>query len=635
MNHITLDDPGRKVMLMGNEAVARGAIEAGVKLCAGYPGNPSSEIIATLAQAGPELDFHVEWSSNEKVALEAAAGASFAGLRGLTAMKQNGLNVASDFLFNVNLTGSKGGLVVVVCDDPSAISSTNEEDTRLFARIGDLPLLEPADFQEAKDLVIYAFDLSERLGVPVLVRPTTRVSHARGQVVLGEMGRRTPRPWFDKSKPFINMPALPSHRALKDKLYAARKEFNASPFNRYIGPDKPEALVVASGVPNLYAGEAIRLMGLEGRVGLLRMAATWPFPNDFITPHLAGADTVVVCEEVDQFLEGNLKSLAMDRAEEIGRVRFLGRADGTFSDIGELNTDLIAVALARVTGAEWQTRPADYAPRAMQAAAIVPARQVGFCAGCPHRATYWSIKNATALDGRDGVLIGDIGCYSMGFGPSGFGQLKTLQAMGSGSGVSCGMGQLSRFGLEQPVLTVVGDSTFYHATLPGLINARYNGADFVMMVLDNSATAMTGFQPHPGTGSSAVGESAEKVDIEAVCRALGFPVEVADPFDIKGTTALLTELMNNGSGVRIVILRQTCALVRNRERGKLFEMNLDPKICLGDSCGCDRLCTRVFKCPGLFWDAAVGKTAIDQAICTGCGVCADICPSGAITKEAC
>ncbi len=635
MNNVALDAPGRKVMLMGNEAVARGAIEAGAALTAGYPGNPSSEIIGTLAEVGPEFGVYVEWSTNEKVALEAAAGASFAGLRGLAAMKQNGLNVASDFLFNLNLTGSKGGLVIVVCDDPAAISSTNEEDTRLFARIGDLPLLEPADFQEAKDMTRWAFELSEELALPVLVRPTTRVSHARGMVELGEITRRRPKAHFDKTKPFINMPALASHRRLKDKLNRCRKIFEVSPFNAYLGPERAEVIVVASGVSALYAGEAIQILGLGERVGLLKLGASWPLPERLTAAGLAKAKHILVCEEVDCVLENNLQALAARLIDRLGAKTFHGRTTGVFSDISELSTDLIIDALAELTGVEYSARPANYAQAAAQAAERwVPARQVGFCAGCPHRATYWSIKNALALDGREGFVVGDIGCYSMGFGPSGFSQMKTLHAMGSGAGVSCGLGQLGRFGLEQPVLTVCGDSTFYHAALPGLINARYNGADFVMLILDNSATAMTGFQPHPGTGSTASGGQAPVVDIEAVCRALGFPVEVVDPFDLTAARETIARLIESRDGVKVLIVRQTCALVRSKQQGKLFSVKVAEERCLGERCGCNRLCTRVFKCPGLVWDSNAGVARIDEAICTGCGVCADICPASAITKEA-
>ena len=300
-----------------------------------------------------------------------------------------------------------------------------------------------------------------------------------------------------------------------------------------------------------------------------------------------------------------------------------------------MTPDIVIKTLNDILGCDYQARPADYAEEALAAAAgMAPGRQMGFCAGCPHRATYWAVKNALALDGRDGFVLGDIGCYGMGMMPAGFGQMKTLHAMGSGTGLANGFGQLGRFGLDQPVLAVCGDSTFFHAAIPALINARYNGADFVLLLLDNSATAMTGFQPHPGTGRTAFGEQAPVVDIPALCKALGAKVEIQDPFDLKATTEAICRLMQDDEGVKVLVLKQVCALVRGKEQKALFNVRVDPERCIGESCGCDRLCTRVFKCPGLVWDAGIGKTRIDEAICTGCGVCAEICPQSAILKEA-
>ena len=633
MTLIDLNAPQKAVLLMGNEALARGAIEAGVRVCAGYPGNPSSEIIGTLSQVGPGLNIHVEWSTNEKVALEVAMAASFTGLRGLTAMKQNGLNVALDTLMNLNLTGSKGGLVIIVCDDPGAISSTNEEDTRAFAKIGDLPLLEPADHQEAKDMAAWAFELSEELALPVLLRSTTRVSHARGPVVLGELPGRPPKPHFDTSGSFINFPAMITHRVLKDKFYRCREIFERSPFNFYEGPEAPELLIVTSGNNLLYAREALTMLSLEERVGLCKLGTTWPLPNRFLLEQLGRTDKILIVEEVDTFLETQVKALAAQNVSSLGVKEFLGRDSGVFSDIGEMNPDLIAGALARIMEVPFSLRGQDYAARAREAAGLAPPREVGFCAGCPHRATFWNIKQALALDGRDGFLVGDIGCYSMGFGPSGYYQMKTLHAMGSGPGVAGGIGQLTSFGMDQPALTVIGDSTFFHAALPALINARYNGAKLLALILDNSATAMTGFQPHPGTGRTAIGGDAEVLDIEAICRALGAEVEVTDPFELDQARDDLTRLLRKEDGLNILIMRQECALNRAKRLGPSYRMSIDPDRCLGQDCGCNRLCTRVFKCPGLSWDKDAGTARIEESICTGCGVCAQICPGSAITAD--
>jgi indolepyruvate ferredoxin oxidoreductase alpha subunit len=619
---------------MGNEAIARGALEAGVKVCAAYPGTPSSEIVGSLASVAERLGIHVEWSVNEKVALEVATAASFAGLRGLCAMKQNGLNVAADFLFNLNLTGSVGGLVLVVADDPGGVSSTNEEDSRVFARLGDLPLLEPATFQEAKDMTKWAFALSEDLGLPVLVRSVTRVSHARGNVRLDELPREERKPRFETSRPRVAFPALPHHRELHEKIARANPIFENSPYNFYRGPAKPELLVITCGSGWTYSLEAVTNLGVQERVGILKVGTTWPLPDALVFKHLKQVDTVLLVEEVDPFLENNVKALYAQNVFDLGLKRFLGKASGTIPDLGELDPEIVTAAIQTILQVPYEPRPARYAERAHEAASeLVPARALGFCAGCPHRATYWAIKNALALDGRDGFVVGDIGCYSLGMGPSGFGQMKTLHAMGSGAGLASGFGQLQRFGLEQPVMTVCGDSTFYHAAMPALVNARYNQSNFLLLLLDNSATAMTGFQPHPGTGRTATGGDAPALDLKAICEVFGARVEVGDPFEVAGTTETILRLLQEQEGVKVLILKRECTLVRSRRQKKLYHVEVAEAQCLGESCGCNRLCTRVFKCPGLAWDRATGKARIDEAICTGCGVCAEICPVSAIRKE--
>jgi len=631
---IAQDAPGKTVLLMGNEAIARGALEAGVKVCAAYPGNPSSEIIGSLSSAADALDFHVEWSVNEKVAMEVVAAASFAGLRGLCSMKQNGLNVASDFLLNLNLSGTQAGLVVVVADDPGGISSTNEEDSRIFAKIGDLPLLEPATFQEAKDMTRWAFSLSEDLGLPVMVRSVTRVSHARGNVRLDALPRPVAKARFDISRPRLAFPPLPSHKALHQKLDRAKTFVESSPYNFYRGSEKPELLLVTSGSGWMYSLEAVINLGVQDRVGLLKLGTTWPLPANLVLKHLKQAETVLFVEEVDPFLENNVKELFAQHCMDIGLKRFYGKASGTMPSTGEISPEIVSSALQSLLKVAYKPRPEDYASKDHEAVAeLVPARALGFCAGCPHRATYWAIKRALTLDGREGFVLGDIGCYGLGMGPSGFSQMKTIHAMGSGAGLASGFGQLGRFGLSQPVLAVCGDSTFYHAAMPALVNARYNGANFVLLLLDNSATAMTGFQPHPGTGRTATGKEAPVLDLKTICESLGARVQVTDPFDLAATTEAMLKFLQDKEGVKVLILKRECALVRSKKQKKLYQMEVNQERCLGDACGCNRLCTRVFKCPGLYWDRATGKAGIDEAICTGCGVCAEICPASAIRKE--
>ncbi len=635
MSVLSLDSPGKKTLFMGNEAIARGAVEAGVRVCAAYPGNPSSEIIGSLSQVAGELGLYVEWSVNEKVALEVATAASFAGLRGLTAMKQNGLNVASDFLFNLNLSGSKGGLVIVVCDDPSALSSTNEEDSRLYAKMLDLPLLEPSTVQEAKEMTQWAFDLSEEFGLPFLIRSVTRLSHARGNAELGRLPKNRPTPRFDTSHPIIPQPILVTHKALHDKIKKCQERFEASAFNFYRGPEKPELLVVTCGPGWMYALEALASLGVEDRAGIVKLGTTWPLPKSFLIKHLKKAERILFVEEVDPFLENNIKELCAERVVELGAKIFLGKASENLPDTGEINPDIVTHAIQQVLRVSYEPRSSQYAQEAAEAASLfAPAREIGFCAGCPHRATYWSLKNALAVDGRDGIVLGDIGCYTIGVRPAGFSQVKTCHAMGSGAGLANGFGQLGRFGLDQPVLTVCGDSTFYHAAIPALVNARYNRSNFLMLILDNSATAMTGFQPHPGTGRTAMGPEAPVVDIEALCKSLGARVQVKDPFDVQETMEAIYALLQYPEGIKVLILKQECALVRAKRQKALYKVRVDQERCIGQACGCNRRCTRIFKCPGLAWDPATGKARIDEAICTGCGVCSDICPQSAILKEA-
>jgi len=637
MVSIATGKPGTRELFMGNEAIARGALEAGVGFAAAYPGTPSSEVIGTLAEVAKEGDIYAEWSVNEKVAMEVAAAASFAGVRAIVAMKQNGVNVASDFLMNLNLTGTRAGLVLAACDDPSALSSTNEQDSRPFAKWADLPLLEPGTFQEAKDMTRWAFELSEEINNACMLRTVTRISHARGDIELGERIPPSKEARFTATSPvdFTPYPVPFKHHQMIAKLEKVRELFESSPFNRYVGPERPELLVVTCGACWFYSLEAVKALHAGDRVGILKLGTTWPLPEKFVQEHLARTERVLVVEEVAPFLEGNLKELVGGHLADTGPLTFYGKRSGHIPDSGELNPDLVTKALGSVLDLELEGVSPEYVQKAQQlTASHTHMRAIGFCAGCPHRASFWSLKNALKLDGRGGFVTGDIGCYTMALGPTGYFQVKTVQAMGSGVGLACGFGNLARTGFEQPVVSVCGDSTFFHAAIPALLNGIYNHSNFTLLILDNSATAMTGFQPHPGIGKTATGETTPAVDIEGLCRAMGVRVEVTDPFDLEGTTEKLLDLLRDDGGVRVLISKRTCALVRARQEEAEYRVHVDPEKCRGDSCGCARLCTRVFQCPGLIWDTETDTAKIDEVICSGCGVCADICPAGAIINEA-
>lgn len=632
-------------LLMGNEAIVRGALEAGIHVAAGYPGTPSSEIIESFAEVAKERNLYVEWSTNEKVAAEVAAAASFAGLRSLCVMKQNGVNVASDFLLHLASSGTRGGMLLVTCDDPGALSSVNEGESRLFARLLEIPLLEPGDFQEAKDIVPWAFDLSEEIRNIVMIRSVTRLSHASGNVRFGPLPDPAARAAFTYNGPLLDPDTGPmiamivaapeaQHGPQQEKMKRAAEIFETCPFNTYTGPDAPELLIITSSACSLYSREAVGILGLEKRVGILKLATTWPLPRKLLTRHLAAAKKVLFVEEVAPTLEDHVKVIAAESFPEIGAKLFYGKQSGHLPSVGELNPDLVLTALSRLFALPYEAAPAVFSEAVRTLAArYAPPRGMTFCPGCPHRASYWSINNALKLDGRGGFVCGDIGCYVMGTMPAGFSTCKTLHAMGSGSGIASGFGKLKRFGMDQPVMAVCGDSTFFHAAMPALANAIHQRSPFTLILMDNRGTAMTGFQPHPGSPTNVLGDAVPALDMEKMCRAMGAKVEVSDPFDLKKTQQKLNHLMEYAEGAKVLILRQACVLSPERRGKKKYDMAVDESRCRGEDCGCNRLCTRIFGCPGLIWNREKKVSLVDDIICTGCGVCADICPVGAIVRK--
>ncbi len=404
-----LSPAGKQVLFMGNEAIARGALEAGVSVATGYPGTPSSEVIENLAAVSKERKLYAEWSTNEKVALEVAAAASFAGLRSVCVMKQNGVNVASDFLLHLAASGTRGGIVLVTCEDPGALSSVNEGESRYFARMLEIPLLEPADFQEAKDLTKWAFELSEKIRNIVVLRSVTRMSHASGNVICGNLPDKSriarfvyDGPATDPLKgPVISTPVVAKHTLQQEKLKKAVALFEDSPFNKYFGPRHPELIIVTSSVCFLYSREAISMLGLERRVGILKLDCTWPLPAKLLKKYLRLTKKIMIVEEVLPFLEENVKVAASDMLKEIGVKTFYGKIDGTLPSVGELNPDLIVHALGKIMKVKYKFLPKSYAREIKKVATLIPERELTFCPGCPHRASFWSINTALKLDGRE------------------------------------------------------------------------------------------------------------------------------------------------------------------------------------------------------------------------------------------
>lgn len=635
---------GDRALLMGNDAIARGALEAGVCVIAGYPGTPSSEIVQQLADVAAERNLYVEWSINEKVAMEVAAAGSYAGLRSMCIMKQVGVNVAADTLLHIAECGTRGALVLVSCEDPGALSSTNEGDSRPYAKMMEFPLLEPGDFQEAKDMTTWALELSEEIRSIVMLRSVTRLSHASGNVSMGDLPVLDPKANFDfdggfldeLKGPVVPFPFLVETLRLRqnNKLQRAAEIFESSPFNIYTGPERPELLVITSSICQLYTKEAFEELGCFERVGMLKLGTTWPLPKKLLLRNLDRVERVLIIEENTSFLEDNVKVLAAESVSVLGSKTFFGKKDGTLPHANELNPDIVIRAIAKVLGDKYAPVADNYLKKAAEIARTgIPDREQTFCPGCPHRASFWLIHNALQLDNRQGFMCGDIGCYTMGAGPCGFNVIKIVMAMGTGAGLASGFGKFKHFGLKQPVMAICGDSTFFHAVMPALANAIHNRSDMILVVLDNAGTAMTGFQPHPGTRIGTGEAALPALDISVICKAMGAKVEICDPFDFNTTEEVLLNLLLDIDCVRVLILKQPCALSPQKKAAKGFRMIVDHEACLADSCGCNRLCTRVFKCPALIWDQETNKTRINEILCAGCGVCAFICPTRAIRTE--
>ncbi len=625
-------EPGTSHFLLGNEAIARGALERGINFVTGYPGTPSSEIVPALAQCAAKGRLHAEWSTNELAAVEGAAAAATAGLISLSAMKNAGLSLALDFLTHLSYTGlgpQGGACLMVVCDDPHGHSSGDETDSRWLARFATAPMVEPMTGQQAVELVKYAFDLSQKHAAFVFYRGYTRLSHASNPITMGELPQGAPKAASDSAVSLNPYLSIDKHQALLAKMEAIRADFELCPFNAYQGPDNPELVVVASGAGHVAAAEALEVLGLEARVGLLSLATIWPLPAGFITRHLRNAPKVLVLEEVDPFLETCIKEALADAG--LGGIPVYGKGSGHVPMAGEMTPDRALKALARLFGLEVPERDAAYERLIREEVApLVISRGLSWCAGCPHRASFWCLGKAIKADGRDAYVTGEIGCSTLDVFPEGKEQIKLLHSMGSGTGTAAGLGQLKPFGYEQPVVAVCGDSSFFHSSVPRLINAVYNQADMLQIILDNSATAMTGFQPHPGTGNTAENAPAPALDVAKVCESIGCQVTIADPFEVRATTKAMRELMGK-PGVQVLILRRTCELVRMKAaKSHPFRIVIDQEKCKGAECA---VCSRDFRCPALYLDPVSGKSAFKEQICSGCGVCVEICPFKAISKQ--
>ena len=591
-----------KAILSGNEAIARGAYEAGIQIATGYPGTPSSEIIKAITlQYGD--DIYTEWSANEKVAMDAAAGAAYSGRRTLVTTKQVGMNVLSDSLLYAVYTGMEAGLVVVTADDPGLFSSQNEQDNRWYARLAKIPLLEPADSQEAKDFVVKAIEISEQFDTPVLIRTVMRTSHSKSVVQLGSRSEtankvgpfpRNPEKYNCTASNARKMHPRVEQRLLDIAAYAEKAQFNQVELkDRSLG-------IITSGVIYPY------VLDVFPNASILKLGMTYPLPKDLIREFAAGVEKLIVIEELDPVLEEQIRALGVEVAgKEI------------FPPCFELLPDDIKHYGAK----EGLLAPVEPAPAAGSVKEL-PLRSPVFCAGCPHRSTFYLLKKMKL------PVAGDIGCYNLGTLPP-FEAQHTMGAMGASIGVLHGM---SLAGLPEQRVCTIGDSTFFHSGMAPLVNMVHNQSRGVVILMDNSVTAMTGHQDHPGVDWSVVeSRGARKVDMEQVVRALGVKkVKVVDAFNVKEVEVGLKECLDF-DGPAVLITRGECIFVSR-----------DPKpsysVDLGKCIAC-HVCFRV-GCPAIGLSTEKSpknnkfKSHIDPTLCIGCDVCRQVCPTGAITPPA-
>ena len=604
---------GERHLLLGNEAIVRGALEAGVQTVACYPGTPSSEVPDTFARLEGQGRFRLEYSVNEKVAMEVAAGSALAGAMSLVTMKHVGLNVAADPLLTAAYTGLPGGLVVLTADDPGCHSSQNEQDNRHYARLASLPCFEPASAEEARAMTRAAFSLARELQQPVLLRTTTRVSHMRGPVQFDDLPAAPASvPIQREPGRFVPVPAVARrrHLALASLMEEARQRAEASPFNLERSPAGSTPLgVIASGVARTYLADALYSGQWEDSVRVLELGMTWPLPADKIRAFLSRCQRVLVLEEGEPLLEEGVRALA----QRFGLAVDIEGKDDITTIQGEYSVPLVLRRLAR-----WLDRPCPALP-ARSAEPNLPVRPPNLCAGCSHRAVYYAVRK---VFGDDAFYSSDIGCYTLGLLPP----LKMADFLVCmGSSVSAGSGFARAAG--KPVVAFIGDSTFFHSGLTGIANAVFNQHDLLVVVLDNGTTAMTGHQPNPGMVQDVLGQTCNHLDIESAVRGLGVQECVkVRAYNLKAVLGALGS-MKDKRGVRVIIAEEPCVLYARRRLKKarpqvaeVVEQGPEAQRCL-EEVACPAFCR------------TDGTISVDETLCTGCMLCLQAAPTAFKAKK--
>ena len=595
-----------KQLLSGNEAIALGAYHAGVVVATAYPGTPSTEIMENIARMD---DVYTEWSTNEKVALEVGIGASYSGVRALVSMKHVGLNVAADPFFAVSTTGVVGGLVIVSCDDPGEHSSQGEQDNRHFARIAKVPMLEPTNSQDAYDLMEWAFNISEEFDTPVLLRATTRISHCKTVVeVKGERESDLRKPSFIRSPAkFVMVPsnARVRRQAMEERIIKLRAYVEDFPLNEMLLADRKLG-VIADGVAYQYAREVFK------DASHLKLTTIYPFPSNLISRFAHEVERVVVVEELDPYLE-----------DEVRRLGIAVTGKEFIPIIGELDPEIVERGAIQAGLLQQTSGPA---PAPVSPETQLPARRPQLCAGCPHvaaefilgRLGFRTTSPGKELKENEFIVTSDIGCYTLGAYPP-LAALDTCACMGASIGKALG---LEKAGVPNKTIAVLGDSTFMHSGITGLIDVVYNQGSNTIIILDNGTTAMTGHQGHPGTGISAKNAKTQAVELESLVKGCGVrDVNVVDAFDLKAIESTIKQSVANDEP-SVIIVRGPCPL-HTRAKGTPYKVDEDE-------------CSGCFDCLDVGCPAVSireDKAVIDSEACTGCGVCAQVCPQGAISES--